>query len=67
MKKNCILLALTLCLIIFPAAQAFAVKVKCKVQSIHGTVVVFDCGKKAKRLKVGTSATVTSKKKDGGC
>lgn len=65
-----ILLLAPLCLLatILFCQPVMAAKIKCKVISVEGNTVVFDCGKRAKKLHPGATVRVTIKKKDGdGC
>ncbi len=63
-----ILSLVPLCLIAVTlfSSPAMAAKIKCQVVSVQGNTVVFDCGKRAKRLHPESVVTVTIKKKDGG-
>ena len=66
MGKNVILPILCLFMVVLSTTPVLAAKVKCKVVSVAGSTVVFDCGKKAQKLQPGISVIVTVKKKDGG-
>jgi hypothetical protein len=66
MKQYILLPILALFMTALFSTPVLAAPVKCKVVSVEGTTVVFDCGKKAKKLQTGTAVTVTGKKKDGG-
>ena len=64
MNKKMLALALAMAFTVSTAAMSFAAaSVKCDVTANDGNTVTLDCGKKAKKLAVGTTVRVKPGKK----
>ncbi|MDH3393075.1 MAG: hypothetical protein OEL66_03640 [Desulfobulbaceae bacterium] len=58
MNKKMLALTLAMAFTLSTVAVSFAARVKCEVKSVEGSTVTLDCGKKASKLKVGTTVKV---------
>jgi hypothetical protein len=56
-------LACTFVFLVFSAGMATARTVRCTVETVSGSTVTVDCGKKSKNLEIGSKVDVTVKKK----
>ena len=69
MNKKFLAVTMAMAFMASTAVASFAASVKCEVESVSGSTVTLDCGKKASKLKVGSKVKVKSAKKKAieGC